>query len=76
MAITVLADWTENLVQLAQLSRYSAGGAPALQAAWIRVASAATSLKLTFFSASSLLLLTFVAMALLRFARKPAPVAP
>jgi hypothetical protein len=71
VAITVLADWTENLVQLAQLRRYFAGGAPALQAAWIRVASTATTLKLSFFIASSLLLLTLVAMVLLRIARKP-----
>jgi hypothetical protein len=73
VALTVLADWTENLVQLAQLQRYSAGGAHDLQPAWIRVASAATSLKLLFFSASSLLLLTLVVMVLLRFARNPAP---
>jgi len=71
VAITVLADWTENLVQLAELRRYSAGGAHALQATWIRVASAATTLKLSFFSVSSLLLLALVAMVLLRFARKP-----
>ena len=71
VAITVLADWTENLVQLAQLRRYSRGGADALQAPWIRVASAATSLKLLFLGVSSLLLLTLVAMALLRFVRKP-----
>jgi len=71
VAITVVADWTENLVQLAQLRRYSAGGAHALQASWIRVASAATSLKLLFLGVSSLLLLTLVAMVLLQFARKP-----
>jgi len=71
VALTVLADWTENLVQLAQLRRYSAGGAHALQAAWIRVASAATSLKLTFFSGSSLFLLALVAIVLLRLARRP-----
>jgi hypothetical protein len=76
VAITVLADWTENLVQLAQLRRYSAGGAHALQAGWIRVASAATSLKLSFFGASSLLLLILVAMVLLCAARNPAPGQP
>ena len=69
--ITVLADWTENLVQLAQLRRYSADGAHALQPPWIRVASAATSLKLLFLGVSSLLLLTLVAMVLLRAARQP-----
>jgi hypothetical protein len=72
VAITMLADWTENLVQLAQLRRYSTGGAHALQAGWIRVASAATSLKLTFFSASSLFLLTLVVILLVCSARNPA----
>jgi hypothetical protein len=71
VAITVLADWTENLVQLAQLGRYCS--AQPLQAGWIRVASAATSLKLSFFTASSLFLLTLVVIVLICSARNPAP---
>lgn len=41
----VLADWTENLVQLRQLDLFEHGGATALDPSWIAVASAATSLK-------------------------------
>ena len=74
VAITVLADWTENLVQLAQLRRYCS--AQPLQAGWIRVASAATSLKLSFFGASSLFLLTLVVIVLVCSARHPAPGQP
>jgi hypothetical protein len=45
VAIVMMADWTENLVQLGQLARFQAGGAEALQSTWIAVASAATMLK-------------------------------
>lgn len=41
----MLADWTENLAQLRQLDLFEQGGAAALHASWIAVASAATSLK-------------------------------
>jgi hypothetical protein len=54
IAIVLLADWTENLVQLGQFDRFSAG--IALQEGWIRVASAATAMKLVFFYASWLVL--------------------
>jgi len=74
VALTMLADWTENLVQLAQLRRYCS--AQPLQAGWIRVASAATSLKLLFFTASSLFLLTLVVIVLICAARNPAPGQP
>jgi hypothetical protein len=56
VAITVLADWTENLVQLRQLSRYIDGGEAALQSGWIQLASVATVMKLVFFVGSSLFL--------------------
>jgi hypothetical protein len=56
VAITVLADWTENLVQLRQLSRYIDGGEAALQSGWIQLASVATVIKLVFFVGSSLFL--------------------
>ena len=57
VVITVVADWIENSVQLTQLSRYVRGGfqEAALQPGAIRVASAATFLKLLFFSVSALL---------------------
>jgi hypothetical protein len=47
--ITSIADWTENLVQLAQLRRYVESGSEGLQEGWIQVASAATVTKLLFF---------------------------
>lgn len=44
VALTMLADWTENLIQLRQLGRFVAGSS--LEADWIRWASLATSVKL------------------------------
>jgi hypothetical protein len=60
VAITLLADWTENFVHLKQLKRYASGGQGALQESWIRVASTATFLKLSFFAASWLILLCLI----------------
>jgi hypothetical protein len=51
VVLTVLADWTENLVHLNQLSRFAAGRS--LDADWIRVGSAATSAKIGLFTLSS-----------------------
>jgi hypothetical protein len=62
LAITLLSDWTENLVHLNQLKRYRAGGPAALDAGWIRVASTATALKLSFFYACWLILLFLIAL--------------
>jgi hypothetical protein len=50
VALTVLADWTENLVQLGQLPRFLDGSG--VQEGWIRLASAATATKLTLFYGS------------------------
>jgi len=47
----VLADWTENIVQLWQLSRFAGGQDPL--PGWIRLASAATLLKLYVIAALS-----------------------
>jgi hypothetical protein len=66
VGVTVIADWTENLVQLAQIRR-----APALQAGWIAVASAATVVKLVFFTAA-LLVLVVLALVMLCHAVKTA----
>jgi hypothetical protein len=44
VAVVMIADWTENLVQLNQLARLDAGHD--LQNGWIRVASMATTVKL------------------------------
>jgi len=56
VAVTVLADWTENLVQLRELDHFVRGELQ--QDSWIQVASIATITKLIFVSASSLLLLS------------------
>ncbi|HEX3129928.1 MAG TPA: hypothetical protein VH394_21525 [Thermoanaerobaculia bacterium] len=56
VAITLLADWTENAIHLNQLGRYVADGQSALQESWIRVASTATALKLSFLTVSWLML--------------------
>ena len=55
VAITIVADWIENLVQLSQLHLYLVKGGPALQAVWVQVASTATVLKLAFLITSLLL---------------------
>ena len=44
VVLGMLADWTENLVQLYQLERF--GRNEPLQTAWIAIASAATQVKL------------------------------
>lgn len=62
--LTLLADWTENLVQLGQLKRHLAG--IGLQDGWIQVASTATALKLSFFYASWLALFFLVGLLLWR----------
>lgn len=53
VAITILSDWTENLIQLGQLRRFIDG--KALQASLIQIASVATILKLLFFGVSFLM---------------------
>lgn len=67
VVIAALADWTENLVQLAQLRRYveKAG----LQPGWIQIASFATSVKLVVFAGACLLLVYLVGKMLFHGAR-------
>ena len=57
--VTVVADWTENLVQLGQLGRYQPDAAT-LDPGWIQAASIATMLKLVFGAVSGLLLVALV----------------
>ena len=57
IAITVAADWIENLVQLGQLRRYAESGTEGLQSGWIWIASAATIVKLAGVLAATVLLL-------------------
>lgn len=61
VAITVVADWAENLVQLGQLRLFDVSGKDGLQSGWIQIASAATTTKLAFYCSSSLLLIGLVA---------------
>lgn len=69
VVVTLLADWTENLVQLDQIKKYQALGSRALEPHWIQVASVATVLKLTAFCGMTVLLLWLVAWVILRAVR-------
>ena len=69
VAITVLADWTENLVQIGQFRRYVADNEATLQASWTHIASTATILKLLFYSGSSVFLLGLVVVIVVRALR-------
>jgi hypothetical protein len=69
VAIILLSDWTENLVQLAQLRRFVENGAAALQADWIRAASLATVVKLISFVGATAACIALAAAALVRSAR-------
>jgi hypothetical protein len=65
--ITVLADWTENLIQLAQLRLYVENGKDGLQAGWIKIASAVTITKLYFFAGTFVVL---IALAIYKVVRR------
>ena len=64
--VGMLADWTENLVQLEQLHRYVPGQASSLDANAIHVASLATVVKLVSLSIASITLLVIVGALLTR----------
>lgn len=70
VAITALADWTENLIQLNQLKQYREHGEAALQANLIQIASLATCIKLIFFYSSALFLVGLVVIFLFRLSRQ------
>lgn len=63
VVLTVLADWTENVVHLQQLRRYIEQGQQGIQAHWIRIASAATIIKLWLFTLTSIWLIGMVLFA-------------
>ena len=50
VAITMIADWTENLTHLSQLHLYMERGPAGLQPEQIQIASVATIVKLVFFA--------------------------
>lgn len=60
VVIYLLADWTENLIQLGQLRLYRQAGPNALQDGRIRIASMATTVKLLFFCSSFLLIVVLL----------------
>jgi len=60
VVVTVLADLTENLIQLGQFGRYIEASEASLQIGWIQVASTATVLKLLFFVGTVLFLVGLV----------------
>jgi len=66
VAVTILADWTENLVHLRAMSRWIAPDKIAEEAGWVRVATTATTIKLVFFYGS---LLTIASLALVLLVR-------
>ena len=51
VVVVMLADWTENVIQLQQLARLITGGPEALQAGWLQAASLGTRVKLHSFMA-------------------------
>ena len=60
LAICLLADWTENLMQLRQLRLYRQTGPEALEPTWVRAASWATTIKLLFFIGCQILILALL----------------
>ncbi len=61
VAVTVVADWMENAIQISELSAFTNAQDPALHPGWIRLASMATQTKLVFFAGICALLLALVA---------------
>jgi hypothetical protein len=66
VALTVAADWTENLVHLDQARRHVEEGGAGLHPGWIQAASAATMVKLGFFTLTCVLLLGLAAWLVVR----------
>lgn len=62
--VTVVADWVENLEHIAQLARFHRS--EPLQAARVRLASVATSVKLLMFWLSTLLMVLLAAAVAMR----------
>ena len=57
VAVTVISDWIENVIQLRQLEGYLASEHYVLDNSWIQMASLATTTKLLFFCGSSIFLI-------------------
>ena len=48
--VTVVADWTKNLIQISQLQLCAESGKAGLQSGRVQIASTSTIVKLVFFS--------------------------
>ena len=64
IAVASIADWVEDLTQLRQLRRYRSDRGAAVEAGPVRLASAATRLKLAFLILSILILLVLAGLLL------------
>lgn len=64
VAVTMIADWAENLIQLSQLQLYMENGKDALQPGWIQIGSAATIVKLLFFTGALAFIMILTARSL------------
>jgi hypothetical protein len=69
VAITILSDWTENLVLLSQSRLFALIPSTPPDSSWIAVATTATTLKLAFFTTSYLGIVCLFALMFLRRAR-------
>lgn len=61
VAVTMIADWNENLIHLSQLRLYMESGNTGLQPGWIQIASVATTVKLLFLTGALLLIMLLTA---------------
>jgi hypothetical protein len=57
VAVTMIADWSENLIHLSQLRLYMESGNTGLQPGWVQIASVATTVKLLFFTGALVLII-------------------
>ena len=71
--VEVVADWIENFVQLGQLRLFTVSSEGMLQPGWIQIASVATTLKVSLFCVSYLLVVGMVVWMIFRnWPRAPA----
>jgi hypothetical protein len=72
VALTVVADWAENLTILPQIRAYAAGGAAALDGGRVAIASVATAVKLAGIVALVVLTIALLILAIRRLVIEPA----
>jgi hypothetical protein len=72
VAVTVIADWVENLTVLPQIRAYAAGGAAALDGGRVAIASVATAVKLAGIIALLVLTIALLILVIRRMVAGPA----